>query len=106
MNGQFVEETPDSNETNAAKKKRPAFKSDAGRIVYGGGGITPDVIVPDDTLTTAEQQFTKAIAPKGQDFRTVLTDYSMELAKTVTPTYTVQPGVGDELLHPAPGARA
>ncbi len=91
LNGQFVEETPDSNETNTTKKNRPAFKSDAGRTVYGGGGITPDVIVPDDTLTTAEQQFAKAIAPKSQDARTVLDDYSMTLAKSVSPTFTVQP---------------
>jgi len=91
VNGQFVEETPDSNETNATKKSRPTFKSDAGRTVYGGGGITPDVIVQDDTLTTAEQQFAKAIAPKSQDARTVLDEYSMTLAKSVSPTFTVQP---------------
>ncbi len=97
VNGQFVETPQDTNETNATKKARPAFKSDGGRVVYGGGGITPDVIVQDDTLTTAEQQFTKAIAPKGQDFRTVITDYSMELAKTVTPSYTVQPAWVNEL---------
>ncbi|MGH7619070.1 MAG: S41 family peptidase [Gemmatimonadaceae bacterium] len=97
VNGQFVETPQDTMETNATKKARPAFKSDAGRTVYGGGGIAPDVIVQDDTLTTAEQQFNKAIAPKGQDFRTVITDYSMELAKTVTPNYTVQPAWVNEL---------
>ncbi|HEX8942295.1 MAG TPA: S41 family peptidase [Gemmatimonadaceae bacterium] len=91
VNGQFVEETPDSNETNASKRKRPTYKSDAGRTVYGGGGITPDVIVNDDTLTAAEQQFAKAVAPKGQDFFTVLNDYSAELAKSVKPTFTVEP---------------
>ena len=99
LNGQFVEETPDSNETNATKKNRPAFKSDAGRTVYGGGGITPDVIVPDDTLTTLEQQFTKAIAPKSQDARTVLDDYSMTLAKSVSPTFTVQPAWLNEFYN-------
>jgi len=41
-NGRFVEEKPDSAETEAKKKARPAYKSDAGRIVYGGGGIEPD----------------------------------------------------------------
>ena len=45
----------------------------------------------DDTLTTAEQQFAKAIAPKGADFRSVLEDYSMGLAKSVQPTFSVQP---------------
>ena len=91
VNGQFVEDTPDSNETNATKKNRPAFKSDAGRTVYGGGGITPDVIVQDDTLTTPEQTFAKAIAPKGQDARTVLDDYAMQLAKSGSSSFTVQP---------------
>jgi carboxyl-terminal processing protease len=28
---------------------RPKFKTKAGKIVYGGGGITPDVFVPQDT---------------------------------------------------------
>ena len=37
----------------------------------------------DDTLTTPEQQFAKAVAPKSQDFFTALDDYSVELAKTV-----------------------
>ena len=91
VNGKFVEEKVDTNETNATKTKRPAFKSDAGRVVYGGGGITPDVIVQDDTLTTAEQQFAKIVAPKGQEFYTVRDDYSMELAKSVSPAFTVQP---------------
>ena len=58
--GRLVETKPDSLETEAEKQARPAFKSDAGRIVYGGGGITPDVIVPDDTLSTAEQEFYRA----------------------------------------------
>src|SRR5690349_21994192 len=80
-NGRFVEEKPDSAETEAKKKARPAYRSDAGRVVYGGGGITPDVLVRDDTLTTAEQAFSKAIAPKSQDFFVVLNDYTLETAR-------------------------
>jgi carboxyl-terminal processing protease len=99
VNGQFVEEAPDTNESNITKKTRPAYKSDGGRIVYGGGGITPDVIVQDDTLLTTEQLFAKTIAPKGQDFQTVWTDYSMELAKTATPNFTVQPAWTNEFYN-------
>jgi carboxyl-terminal processing protease len=99
VNGQFVEIPADTNETNATKKNRPAYKSDGGRVVYGGGGITPDVIVQDDTLTTAEQAFAKAVAPKSQDFFTVLTDYSMELAKASTPAFTVQPAWVNEFYN-------
>jgi carboxyl-terminal processing protease len=99
VNGQFVEEKVDTNETNASKTKRPAYKSDMGRVIYGGGGITPDVIVQDDTLTSAEQAFTKLIAPKSQDFFTVLADYSTELAKTASSSFTVQPAWTNEFYN-------
>lgn len=32
-------------------KNRPEYKTDAGRKVYGGGGITPDFIIKQDTVT-------------------------------------------------------
>ncbi len=34
-----------------ADSTRPMFKTNGGRVVYGGGGITPDYIVTDDLLT-------------------------------------------------------
>ena len=34
--------------------------------MYGGGGIHPDVIVTDDTLTTEERDFIRAAAPQRQ----------------------------------------
>ncbi len=34
---------------DTAKQKGPEFKTPAGHIVYGGGGITPDIFVPYDT---------------------------------------------------------
>jgi carboxyl-terminal processing protease len=97
VNGQFVEVQPDSNETNATKTKRPAYKSDGGRVVYGGGGITPDVIVQDDTLTAPEQAFLKVMAPKSQDFFTTAYDYAFELAKTAGASFSVQPAWVNEL---------
>ena len=35
--------------------KGPAFKTKAGHIVYGGGGITPDIFVPFDTTSQPRQ---------------------------------------------------
>ena len=52
QNGRMVEVVPDSLETDSVRASRPAFKSDAGRIVYGGGGITPDLVVPADTVSS------------------------------------------------------
>ena len=41
---------------------RETFYTDAGRIVYGGGGITPDITVMPDTLTSTEQIFREELA--------------------------------------------
>lgn len=98
VDGQFVEDTTrDSLETDASKKSRPMFRSDAGRPVYGGGGVTPDVIVQDDTLTTAEQQLVKALAPKSQEYYTALQDYALELSRQVARDFQPQPQWNDEL---------
>jgi carboxyl-terminal processing protease len=99
-NGQFVEERPDTvPETELEKRKRPAYKSDAGRVVYGGGGITPDVLVEDDTLSSAEQAFNKAIAPKSQEVYVTLYDYALEVSKNVPKDFTVQQAWLDEFYN-------
>ncbi len=90
-NGQLVEVHPDSLETDSVRKARPAFKSDGGRTVYGGGGITPDVILSPDTLSTAEQEFARSIAPKSGVLNQVLRDYSGELKATVKAGFTPSP---------------
>src|SRR5688572_10353181 len=88
-NGEFVEVMPDSLETDSVRRSRPAFRSNSGRIVYGGGAITPDIIVRPDTLTTAEQKVFNAFAPKTADIRATLMDYALELKKTVRPGFAV-----------------
>ncbi len=40
----------------AADSARPTFKTRAGRVVYGGGGITPDELVRADTLRTLSRE--------------------------------------------------
>src|SRR5690348_7090455 len=97
--GRFVETHPDSLETDSARKARPAFKSDAGRTVYGGGGITPDVFVTDDTLSTTEQQFLRAIAPKAQIVQSALDSYAFELKRSVAKDFVVSPAWTAELTR-------
>jgi carboxyl-terminal processing protease len=97
--GEFVEVMPDSLETDSARRSRPAFKSDAGRIVYGGGAVTPDLIVRPDTLTTEEQKVFNAFAPKTADVRATLMDYSLELKKGVKPDFTVPPSWREEFYR-------
>jgi carboxyl-terminal processing protease len=107
VDGRFVteDEGPDSLETDSARKARPAFKSDAGRTVYGGGGVTPDVIVKSDTITTVEQAVAKALAAKSQDAYATLANYAQELKGQVTsPAFVVTPQWRDEFYRRLQGA--
>ena len=94
VNGSLIEVHPDS----IAADKRPAFKSDGGRIVYGGGGIHPDVTVADDTLETAEREFIRAAAPQGQAINNVLQNYALELKGSVVRDFTVPATWSPELM--------
>ena len=93
-NGALVEVHPDS----LAPGKRPSFKSDGGRTVYGGGGIRPDVVVADDTLSTAEREFFRAAAPQGQAINTVVQNYALELKGSVARDFTVPESWTTELV--------
>ncbi|HUQ17983.1 MAG TPA: S41 family peptidase [Gemmatimonadaceae bacterium] len=94
--GEFVEVLPDSMETDSVRKSRPKFKSDAGRIVYGGGAVTPDIIVQPDTLSTDEQKLLNLLAPKAQIVRATLVNYAVEHKGKVQPNFTVSKAWRDE----------
>lgn len=55
------------------------FKTDAGREVLGGGGITPDLIAF-DTLSTDEQVFIRAVQEDWALFNNTLYDFSIQYA--------------------------
>ncbi|HEX6315409.1 MAG TPA: S41 family peptidase [Gemmatimonadaceae bacterium] len=93
--GNWVEVDHDSLEL----KDRPTFKSDAGRTVYGGGAVTPDLTVKPDTFTTAEQEYRKSIAAKSPDIYVIMYDYAYEMKDRVKPDFTVQPAWRDELYR-------
>ncbi len=95
--GRIVEARPDSLETEAEKQAKPKYRSDAGRVVYGGGGITPDLIVPDDTISTAEVDFIRSIGAKSQAFITTLNQYAFELKSSASTDFVVTPAWRGEL---------
>jgi carboxyl-terminal processing protease len=64
--------------------ERERFKTDAGRIVYGGGGITPDVIAGDTAVVPSELALQNALGRKVPQFRDAITDYAMSLKGTST----------------------
>ncbi|MBX9928988.1 MAG: S41 family peptidase [Gemmatimonadaceae bacterium] len=93
--GSFVEVRPDSVESDSSRRARPKFRSDSGRTVYGGGAITPDVIVQLDTITTPEQQFVRKLASKQQDVYLALYDYAFSMKNSVKPDFTVDASMRD-----------
>jgi carboxyl-terminal processing protease len=99
INGRYVLVTPDSLETDSVRTARPAFKSDNGRAVYGGGGITPDVVIPSDTITTPEQHFLRAIAPASQKAYRAFYDVAVQMRPTLRPGFAVTPAWRDSLYR-------
>lgn len=97
--GQFVEVVSDSIETDSARKARPVYKSSGGRTVYGGGAITPDVIVSADTLTAGEQVLRRALAPHFTKYFGAIGVLAQELKGKVKPDFTVDPAWREEIYR-------
>jgi carboxyl-terminal processing protease len=47
---------------------RPTVTSNGGRTLYGGGGIVPDVLGPQDTLSSGEREATLALSREWGEF--------------------------------------
>ncbi|MGH7481594.1 MAG: S41 family peptidase [Longimicrobiales bacterium] len=54
------------------------YRTDAGRIVYGGGGIHPDLVVRGDTTTLQERALFDALESYGSEFYDALYGFSIE----------------------------
>ncbi|HXG45949.1 MAG TPA: S41 family peptidase [Gemmatimonadales bacterium] len=95
-----AEGAPDSSAT--ADTARPVFRTDLGRVVRGGGGIVPDLIVRPDSLTDGERQFAAALGAKFAEYRDVLTSYALQLKndKAITSEdFRVTPAMRAEVLR-------
>jgi carboxyl-terminal processing protease len=73
---------PDKESTDSALKERPIFHTDAGRVVRGGGGIVPDLVIRPDTLSETEREFAKALGSGLPQYRDALTSIALEAKKT------------------------
>jgi carboxyl-terminal processing protease len=73
---------PDKEATDSALKERPIFHTDAGRVVRGGGGIVPDLVIRPDSLTTSEREFGKALGKDLPKYRDALTSIALGAKKS------------------------
>ena len=58
--------------------ERTAYRTDAGRVIYGGGGITPDLFISDDPAEH-ELALQRALGDQVGRFRDALTAYALSL---------------------------
>ena len=82
---------------DTSAEKRPAFKTDGGRTVYGGGGIIPDLEVAVDTTTMLERTLRQQIAQYGSEYYAQRLKYSVEYIRT-TPQLAESFEVTDVML--------
>jgi carboxyl-terminal processing protease len=83
------------NGTEVPLENRAKFKTDTGRVVYGGGGITPDVMVKQPQLSRATQLL---------EVRSAIFNYAVEYAAKhpeVTKDVQVTPAMIEEFVHSA-----
>jgi carboxyl-terminal processing protease len=80
--------------------KRERFRTDAGRTVFGGGGITPDVVAGDTAAPAGDGNFIRALGAKAGSFRDAVTDYALYLKGTrglASPNFVVTPAMREEV---------
>ncbi len=76
------------------------YYTDSGREVYGGGGISPDLIVRSDTLTLVERGFRGALGDQVAPYNDALFRFAVEYAHehpNLTPGFAVGPEMLDQL---------
>jgi carboxyl-terminal processing protease len=86
------------NGTEVPLAQREQFKTDTGRVVYGGGGITPDVMVKPPTLSRTTQLL---------EVRSAIFNYAVDYAAKhpdVTKDLAVTPAMTEDLIRSAAAA--
>ncbi len=92
----------DDEPDDVPSSKRERFHTDGGRTVYGGGGITPDILAGDTTTAVAEGNFIRALGAKAGHFRDAVTDYALFLKGNrgiSTPDFVVTPAMREDVWN-------
>jgi len=81
---------------------RPTYRTDSGRIVRGGGGIVPDLVVRQDSLSDSERAFATALAAKFAEYRDAITATALQLKNdkaVASEDFGVTPAMRAEVLR-------
>jgi carboxyl-terminal processing protease len=100
--GDTVPGVDDKEHSDSAIKARPIYHTDAGRIVRGGGGIVPDIVIRPDTLSSSEKAFAKALGSHVPEYRDVLTTMALDVKRgggVKSETFTVTSEMRQQLYQ-------
>jgi carboxyl-terminal processing protease len=84
---------------DSARATRPVLHSFGGRAILGGGGIVPDVVVFDDTLSAAAQRVARLLNTRVQVVNDVLDSIAGEAAASPRPDFARTGEWRSGLLH-------
>ncbi|MGH7663083.1 MAG: S41 family peptidase [Gemmatimonadaceae bacterium] len=95
----------DSFEEEAAEEPadslpREEFTTDAGRVVYGGGGITPDLVVAERPVSEADIAFQQALGEHALVFLDAVTEVATTIktsGQVASPGFEVAPAMLDRV---------
>lgn len=76
------------------------YRTDAGRVIYGGGGILPDIIAGDSATPVPEANFIRLLGANAGHFRDAITDYALSIKASggiTSPDFVVTPVMRDEV---------
>lgn len=92
---------PDDPDADGSLLLQPKkFRTDGGRTVYGSGGITPDVLAGDTTVSPAEAALVDELGAKAGVFRDEVTELALNAKANhsiTSPDFIVTPAMREEL---------
>jgi carboxyl-terminal processing protease len=90
------DEEPDTGKLAVPDTIKPRFRTDNGRTVFGGGGITPDVIVGDTVTPAPVQALARAMGKHVGEYRDAISTEAQALKRTLKgPSDPVTPAMLD-----------
>ncbi len=87
----FVEDT-------ATGDNRPIYRSASGRPIIGGGGVTPDLLVNQDTSSTADRVLARAMGNRFADFQDAVYEVARRIAATPERSGSISPAWRDSVF--------
>jgi len=99
---QVLERDPDDEIVRPDSAAPDTFRTDRGRLVRGGGGITPDVIVPQDSARVARRnQLQAALGRNVPRYVDVLAAFALQARANrwvTSPTFEVTPQMREQFI--------